>query len=284
MNFLMKTHQYSKTMQTWTMTAAQWTEMLEHPPVIPDKSRAPLAIYGTLAANPELDPETGLPRCLGANVETLYALQLDYDSGMTIERFKERYGKYRWTLYTSHSHGYKGEYPRFRVVLPLKDPLPCNVLRSCRVRKNLATWHFPGADPTFAERGHWQIVPCVREEGAPYIHVRNPGETFGGKEYWEEYARWADEEDAAYARRREAARKRAVTVDKTVLLEELQYEISEIPTGVGVRHSDVKKLLSKYVRKGLGDELLGLGNPWPQDKEWEREWDSLVNWFVHRAV
>jgi len=283
MNFLLKPYQYSKFMQPWTMTPAQWLDMFEHPPVIPDKGRAPLAIYGTLVENPELDPESGFPRCTGTNIDSLYALQLDYDSGMTIEQFSARYARYRWSLYTSHSHGYKGDSPRFRVVMPLKDPLPCAVLRSARVRKNLTTWHFPWADPTFADRGHWQILSCIREPGAPYIHIQNKGEAFGGKEYWEEYARWADQEEASYARKREAAKKRTVTVDKTLLLQELQYELSEIPTGVGVRHSDVKKLLAKYVHKGLCDELLGLGNPWPEDKNWDREWDSLVEWFVHRA-
>jgi hypothetical protein len=282
MKFLLKPGQYSKFMRECSVTPEQWLERFEHPPVLVDKSRAPLAIYGTLVENPELDPESGLPRCTGANVASLYALQLDYDSGMSIERFRERYGKYRWSLYTSHSHGYKGDSDRFRVVMPLKDPLPCDVLRSGRVKRNLTTWHFPGADPTFADRGHWQILCCKREPDAPYIHIQNPGEPFGGKEYWDEYAAWAAEEDAASARRLEAARKRTVSVDKTLLLQELQYELSEIPTGVGVRHSDVKKLLSRYVRKGLREELLSLGNPWPEDRNWDREWSSLVEWFVSR--
>ena len=283
MKFLMKPHQYSRTMQAWSMTSEQWTGMFMNPPVIADKSRAPLAIYGTMSLAPELDAESGLPRCTGANVDSLYALQLDYDSGISIEKFRERYAQYRWSLYTSYSHGYKGDGDRFRVVMPLASPMPCAVLRSQRVRKNLTTWHFPGADPTFADRGHWQILPCVRAEGAPYVHLQNAGEAFGGEGYWAEYEQWAAEEDAAYARKREAARSRAKTVDKTRLLAELQYELSEIPTGCGVRHSDVKKLLARYVHKGLGDELLGLGNPWPQDPEWNKEWDSLVAWFVRRA-
>ena len=283
MNFLLKPHQYSRVMQPCSVTPAQWLEMFEHPPVIPDKGRAPLAIYGTAVESPELDPESGLPRCTGANVDSLFAIQLDFDSGVTVEGFQERYARYRWSLYTSHSHGYKGDSPRFRVIVPLADPLPCAVLRSRRVRRNLTTWHFPGADPTFAERGHWQILPCIREEGAPYIHIRNQGELFGGKEYWAEYENWAIEEDAAYERKRKASQARAKTVDQATLLEELKYELSEIPVGSGMRHEEVKRLLAKYIHKGVGDALLSLENPWPSDREWDREWSNLVEWFVRKA-
>ena len=284
MKFLMKPHQYSKTMQVWTMTPEQWLEMFEHPPVIQEKGRAPLAIYGTMPASPAIEPESGLPRCTAENVESLFALQLDYDHGMSIDSFAERYSRYRWSLYTSHSHTYKGDSDRFRVVFPLKDPLPCTVLRSSRVRANLSKFHFPLADDTAFVRGHWEVLPCIRETGSPYIHIQNKGEAFGGQEYWDEYARWADEEDAAYARKREAAKKRAKTVDSAVLMQELEYELSELPVGAGVRHEQVKRLLAKYVHKGLGDELLGLGNPWPEDHNWDREWDSLVSWFVSKGV
>lgn len=280
MKFLMKPHQFSRTMQAWIMTSEQWTGMFTNPPVIADKSRAPLAIYGTLTLAPELDAESGLPRCTGANVESLYALQLDYDSGMSIDKFRERYAQYRWSLYTSYSHGYKGDGDRFRVVMPLASPLPCAVLRSQRVRKNLTEWHFPGADPTFSIAGHWQILPCIREAGAPYVHLQNAGDAFGGEEYWAEYVQWAAEEDAAYARKREAARARAKTVDKTALVVRLEEELADLPVGSGVRHESVKRLLARYVHRGLGEELFSISCPWP---DWEKEWTALVAWFVRRA-
>ena len=91
------------------ITADAWLEMLKNPPVFTDKDRAPLAIYGTMSSSPEGVEVGGMmrPRCTGANVASIYALQLDYDDGITIRQFSEQYFRYRWTLYTSYSYGYK---------------------------------------------------------------------------------------------------------------------------------------------------------------------------------
>lgn len=276
MNFLLKPHQYSKVMEAREATEDQFVEMVEHPQVIPDKSRAPLAIYGTMVPEPELDVESGLPRCTGNNVESIHALQLDYDSGMSVDEFRERYSGMRWHLYTSHGYKYKQGADRFRVVVPLETPLPCDLLNCARVRSNIE-WNFPGIDTSCAVRGHFQICACVREPGAPYRFMHNDGERWGGDAAWACYRRWKDEDDARNAALAEAARNRPRLADDDTLLYELNYELSEVPVNAGVRHDSAKRILARYAHKGIAHLLPSVPCPW-QEPGWEREWQNLTQW------
>ena len=278
MNFLLKPNQFCKHMVPCSITSEEWLRILREPPVFSDKTKAPLAIYGTMAGNPEPVQVRGMnrPRCTGNNVESIYALQLDYDSGKTIRQFYEQYSKYRFTLYTSYSYGFK-ENDRFRVVLPLATPMPCNLLQNRRVKANIM-WHFPGVDPSCADRGHWQILPCIRAKGAPYLFAQNKdGELWGGDDFWAEYARWVQEDEAEFARRREEAKAHPKEVSVEELLWKMGEELDHVPVGQGQRHTAVKRILTKYAHLGLAGQLYGVPCPWP-DKKWQREWDSLIMW------
>lgn len=278
MKFLVKPNQYSRTMYESMITGEQWKALFEHPPVYNNKDRAPLAIYGTAVAEPELDESTGMPRCTGGNVGQLFALQLDYDSGLTIDQFSTMYKEFRWSLYTSYSYGYK-EGDRFRVVVPLAHPLPCRLLRNRRVRKNLL-FHFPHVDESALHAGHWQILPCVREQGAPYIHRQNQGTLWGdwgGISYLADYERWVVEDAAAEAMRAEEARRHRKEVDVVQLLIDMEEELRSIPVGSGVRYSEAMRILAKYAHRGLGDALLGVDCPWPGESKWEKRWPGMVD-------
>ena len=50
MKFLVKPNQYSKTMQYMEAPNEWWDNLLTNPPVIKDKDRCPLAIFGTPVA------------------------------------------------------------------------------------------------------------------------------------------------------------------------------------------------------------------------------------------
>ena len=276
MNLLIKPNTYSTNMMLCSMENGTWLDMFNHPPVYPAKDRVPLTIYGSLVSNPEYDMESRRPRCIGANVESIYALQLDYDSGMSIKQFTEMYGEYRWSLYTSYSHGYKGTYDRFRVVLPLATPMPCFILNNKRVKNNLV-WHFPGVDTCCFDRGHWQCCPAIRSKDSPYYCYQNKGSLWGGEDYWRDYARWVEEDKLEFARRAERAKELTHEVNVDELLLELEGELNAIPVGQGQRYAAVKRLLAKYVHKGVGEAILSVPCPW-SDKKWERQWPGLVNW------
>jgi hypothetical protein len=277
MIFLVKPNQYAKHLYPCEITADAWLEMLKNPPVFTNKDRAPLAIYGTMASSPEGVDVGGMqrPRCTGANVDSIYALQLDFDSGTTIRQFAESYSRYRWTLYTSYSYGFK-EGDRFRVVLPLAEPMPCELLESRRVKNNLL-WNFPNVDRCCFDRGHWQILPCVRAKGAPYMYLQNDGEKWGGDDVWMQYARMKADEDVEFAIRAKEAREKAKDADVTQLLADLDYELREVPVGSGVRYAEAKRLLAKYMHRGLGDAVLSVESPW-DDRKWVRQWPGLVRW------
>lgn len=276
MIFLCKPNQFSKYMFPAEMSNTQWNDLLEHPPVFSDKSKAPLAIYGTMVRDPEPVSETvRRPRCTGANVDYLDCMQLDFDNGFSIREFAEHYAKWRWTLYTSYSYGYK-EGDRFRVILPLQSKMPCYVLNNRRVKANLA-WHFPHVDPCCFDRGHWQILPCVRSKGAPYQYLRNKGELWGGDDFWKEYECLVKDDEIEFARRAEKAKELTKTVNVEELVSQLEDELNMIPVGAGQRYNRVKHLLAKYVHKGLGEAVLSVPCPWT-DKKWQRQWTGLINW------
>lgn len=277
MIFLVKPHQYAKHMYPAEITASAWLDLLKDPPVFPDKDRAPLAIYGTMSSSPEGVDVGGMmrPRCTGANVDSIFALQLDYDDGITIRQFAEQYSRYRWTLYTSYSYGYKPN-DRFRVVMPLATPMPCELLESRRVKANLL-WNFPHVDRCCMDRGHWQILPCVHAKDAPYMYLQNDGEKWGGDDVWSQYARMKADEDVEFALRAKEAREKAKEADVGQLLSDLEYELREVPVGSGVRYAEAKRLLAKYMHRGLGDAVLSVECPW-DDRKWARQWPGLVRW------
>lgn len=278
MNFLLKPNQFCKHMTTCSITSEEWLRILRDPPVFSDKTMAPLAIYGTMVSNPEPVKLCGMnrPRCTGENVKSIFALQLDYDNGFSIRQFCENYSKYRFTLYTSYSYGFKpGD--RYRVILPLATPMPCYLLNNKRVRSNLL-WHFPHVDESCVVRGHFQILPCIRAKVAPYVFAQNrDGELWGGDDVWEEYDSWVKEDEAEFARRREEAKAHPKEVNVEELTEKMIDELNMIPVGQGQRHSACKRILTKYAHLGLADVLCTVPCPWA-DSKWQREWDSLISW------
>lgn len=275
MQFLVRPNTYSKYMQVMQMSNDAWTRLFMNPPVFDDKKRAPLAIFGTAVDKPEIDKESRRPRCTGSNVESLFALQLDYDSSMTIDRFCTQYGKFRWSLYTSYSYGFKpGD--RFRVIVPLGAPLPCHLLQNRRVKANLG-WHFPNVDTCCFDRGHWQILPAIRAKGAPYVHIKNDGQLWGNADMWGEYARWVREDEEEFARRKEQAQERIAEVNPEQLLHWMEEDLRQVPIGCGQRYNAVKRILAKYAHRGIADLLPGLPCPW-SDKKWQKQWSSLTAW------
>ncbi len=180
MKLLYKPHDYVPFMTTVHMTNDDWLRRLQNPPVIEDKSQCDLAIYGTQIDNPELDPESCLPRNIADNMDCLYALQLDYEPdketgiGMSIDEFCDNYD-FRYTLYTSYSYGLN-EKPgdRFRVVIPLVEPLYVRNLNP--YVKGALELHFKHCDASCFHRGHWQKLPCKRSSDAPYRFYQHKGE------------------------------------------------------------------------------------------------------------
>lgn len=274
MKFLVKPNQYSKTMQYMEAPNEWWDNTLTNPPVIKDKDRCPLAIFGTPVSNPEHDMETGKMRCIGANVDSLQAFALDYDNGLSIEQFMDEYRDRRFSLYTSYSYGIK-EGDRFRVVIPLATPMPCDLLTCKRVRDNLS-FQYHGIDPNTFSCGHWEILP-VRNPAGKYFHYKNPGELW--EVTTEIYRAWKLQEDAERQERmKEIAAHRD---DKTQerIKNWLVAQLAELECGAGTRYARVKSLLAWSMNNGLGDAVLSIPCPW-EDAKWEKRWPNLIEWAL----
>lgn len=169
---LLKPNTYSSYMKKVNVDSTSWNRLIANPMVLDDKANCPLMIWGKMADMVEIDEDSGMPRCTGANIEKIYALQVDFDSGMTIKTFRRDYARYSYQLYTSYNYGFKPS-DRFRVLFPLKEPIYISHLVPPvkQILKDFA----PEADVSCWDRGHWQCLPCVRSKDAPYEFEQHDG-------------------------------------------------------------------------------------------------------------
>jgi hypothetical protein len=193
-----------------------WDKLIAHPLVRDEKKSAPLLIWGHMADILEIDPTSNLPRCTGDNVGPLFALQVDIDNGCRIDEFVRCYHRYSFQLYTSYSFGFK-EGDRFRAIFGLKEPLQTKWL--VPPVKAVLNDLFPMCDESCWDRAHWQIVPCIRANDAPYKFLQHDGKrlSFVGEDLekmateYQDDAHWRKEvRKADYSTRpHEAALKKA---------------------------------------------------------------------------
>ena len=197
MLLLLKPNQYSCFMRYARITKNGWNNLIEHPYVLENKDDAPLAIWGQMSPTVELDPASNMPRCIGANVGNLYALQVDIDNGCTIDDFVKCYHRYSFQLYTSYSYGVFKPGHRFRAIFPLKEPL--NTQHLVPPVKEVLIKLFDMCDISCFDRAHWQILPCVSSKEAPYRFFQHDGERLSfAYENFEKMA--ADYNDSAHWR------------------------------------------------------------------------------------
>lgn len=272
MKFLFKPHQFSKTMRYCEADSNWWDEIIANPPVIKSKDKCPLAIFGTPVPYPEKDPDTNEPRCTGANVDSIYALSLDYDSQQTIDNFMYQHRGLRYSLYTSYSYGVK-PHDRFRVVVPLAKPLPCELLQCRRVKTNLL-FHWPMVDECCFDRGHWQILPVRNPEGR-YEFIKNHGDPWTYD--LETYREWMELEKAEREARLKAAAENADENTQERIRAWTVHKLAELEVGAGTRYAQVKSLLAWAMANGLGDSVLTIPCPW-EDEKWQKRWPKMTEW------
>lgn len=143
---------------------------IENPIIRADKASTPLYAFCNLVANPPR-LENGRIHATTEAILEYTAIQLDYDSGKTIDEFIGEYkDKFMFALYTSYSYGFK-PCDRFRVIIPLKEPLPQSEMGFNYM--DVMEEEFHGCDGSAFARAHFQCVPCIRAPGAPYRYYFN---------------------------------------------------------------------------------------------------------------
>lgn len=189
MNYLYKPINDVKYMFPRHMTAKEWNRLISHPYIQDQKDEAPLAIWGKMVDNPDIDIESGKPRCTGANVEEIYALPVDVDNGTTMEEFERDFSRYSYQLYTTYSwhNGKPGD--RFRIFFPLAEPIKVRWL--VRPVKDKLIDLFSMADSTCFDQGHFQVLPCIGGDDKDYRYVQHVGERLSFK--YDNFERMANE-------------------------------------------------------------------------------------------
>lgn len=143
---------------------------IEHPIIRGDKKDIPLYSFCNLVDNPPR-VNNGRIHAVTEAIKEYTAIQLDYDSGVTIDEFiKEFSNKFMFALYTSWNYGFK-PYDRFRVIIPLEHPLPQSDMGFTYTE--VMREEFPGCDDSAFDRCHLQCCPCIRAPGAPYRYFLN---------------------------------------------------------------------------------------------------------------
>lgn len=163
-------------MQQGTIDTATLVKMVQQPAIYPAKESVPVALYGRMVDRPVLN-DNGQVRPLGMNIDSLAYYQLDFDDGAyTIDGFIDEFkDKFAFILYTSYSYGFK-ENDRFRVVIPLDEPLQCKYMGSYFKKALDGVFH---CDSSCHDRAHMQCIPAIRAPGAPYrFHINNIAKRF----------------------------------------------------------------------------------------------------------
>lgn len=115
----------------------------------------------------------GISRCQ-ENIEWVDGLTLDFDSGVTVDEFKEGYSQYEYLLTSSFNHDPLNGKHKFRVVLPLAKRVGAAEIKARRKR---LLKEFSGVDPASFSLSQGFYVPSHPPGKIP-VRVENPGALF----------------------------------------------------------------------------------------------------------
>lgn len=129
-------------------------------PITVDKDNCPVYMFAHASAE----------RHDISTITDIYAIMLDYEDGTTPEQFVQHYPDLQYYWYTSKSH--TPDKPRFRVVLPLMEPVDYAEIHNQQAKAALQAY-FPGNDAT-----SYTNLQCVPNRGPYYRWGYNLGEYY----------------------------------------------------------------------------------------------------------
>lgn len=105
------------------------------------------------------------------NYDKVLALELDFDSNVSIKEFEEKYSKFEYYLYTTSSHSKHNN--KFRVIVPLAFSVSFKVY-SDKIMKECLTIFWEGIDSSCFANFH--NMPNKPQNGEEYYYKINTGE------------------------------------------------------------------------------------------------------------
>lgn len=105
------------------------------------------------------------------NYDKVLALELDFDSNVSIKEFEQKYKQFQFYLYTTSSHSKNNN--KFRVIVPLKFEVSFRVY-SDKIMKECLTIFWEGIDSSCFANFH--NMPNKPQNGEEYYYKINTGE------------------------------------------------------------------------------------------------------------
>lgn len=112
------------------------------------------------------------PRAVGSSMEYLVAIMVDYDDGVVQLVHVEHMFDFQFVAYSSPTSS--PEKSKFRMVIPLGEPLPNKYLKCKEVREYLMSL-FPYCDTSTFDYFRRQRIPCVLDS-TNYKYVEKGGD------------------------------------------------------------------------------------------------------------
>lgn len=180
MQFLVKPYTMTDACKLCTTSEDEFVKLIKNPRIRDDKKKIPLFAFGNPKKPwiPSSDDYNSMA-AVSDNISAYTAIQLDYDDGyVSIDQFIAEHSGFRYYLYTSYNHGFKGDGDRFRVIIPISDPLDPYDMGGAY--KRYMGEQFPHCDLSCFDRAHFQCLPAVRPDGGieKYRYHINDVETF----------------------------------------------------------------------------------------------------------
>lgn len=264
------------------MSKEGMVKLVQNPRVREDKKQIPLFAWG----NPKSpwipsDDDYNSMAAISDNIKEYTAIQLDFDDGwMSVDQFIAENSDYRYYLYTSYNHGFKGDGDRFRVIMPLSTPLDPYDMGGA-YKRYMGTL-YPHCDMSCFDRAHFQCIPAVRPDGGMEkyrYHINDVNTLFTvdidavkqiAKQMHEEqvHIQWFEEAREKWNTALYGERERS---DEERIQNQLNFAQSLLDNAViGNRHNACWECACYLERKGLIEYSHVMQPPLDADEEWNR--------------
>jgi len=101
---------------------------------------------------------------------TQHAILVDFDSGYTIDAFKNKFEEFEFYLYTTSSH--TNDFNKFRAIFILNESIPYTSYTDARLQLK---YKFRGADQTTFDTNRFFYIPSLPSNPSDYIWIYNEG-------------------------------------------------------------------------------------------------------------
>lgn len=279
---LVKPYTMTDACKLFDMSKDNMVKLVQIPRVREDKKQIPLFAWG----NPKSpwipsDDDYNSMAAISDNIKEYTAIQLDFDDGwMSVDQFIAENSGYRYYLYTSYNHGFKGNGDRFRVIMPLSKPLDPYDMGGAY--KRYMETLYPHCDMSCFDRAHFQCIPAVRPDGGMEkyrYHINDVDNLFTvdidavkqiAKQMHDEqvHIQWFEEARERWNTALYGERERT---DEERTQNQLNFAQSLLDNAViGNRHNACWECVCYLERKGLIEYSHVMQPPLDADEEWNR--------------